>query len=365
MALNTKSSVLRSIDANLNRAAEGLRVVEDILRFSYNEKRLTTKARSLRRSIRTTGAMLPGGAAALCGSRDSIKDVARNAGASLGRNAADSITPNLKRAQEACRVLEELSRPISSPASSKFGEIRFELYDFERDAALFIAHADRKLKMPPFPFLYAIAGYEVFSRSGYKYLKELCAAKSGMIQLRDKNVSDLESTRRAKDLSDRLKTSDTLFIMNDRLDIAMISGADGVHLGDEDIPVIKAREIAGADFIIGTSTHSYEQAMGALEGGPDYIAFGPVFESPTKPGRKPVGVKLLKKISARAADTPVVAIGGITPDRLASVYESGAAGAAMISSISDQKSRKKNLESISKIIESFKRIKSKNGYRHE
>ncbi len=124
-----------------------------------------------------------------------------------------------------------------------------------------------------------------------------------------------------------------MFIVNDRCDVAKAVGADGVHLGQEDLPLVDARAILGSGKLIGVSTHSLAQALEAEKAGADYIGFGPIFQTTTKENPDPVvGVGGLREVRARVR-IPIVAIGGITAQNVADVMNAGADGAAAISAI--------------------------------
>jgi len=123
-----------------------------------------------------------------------------------------------------------------------------------------------------------------------------------------------------------------VFIINDHIDIALAVNADGVHLGQEDLPVEDARRIMGRKKIIGISTHSLKQAVRAERAGADYIGFGPMFETSTKDAGMPKGLRLLREVR-RHITIPVVAIGGITTGKVSSVLEAGADAAAVMSAI--------------------------------
>jgi thiamine-phosphate diphosphorylase len=127
-------------------------------------------------------------------------------------------------------------------------------------------------------------------------------------------------------------------IVNDRVDVALAVGADGVHLGQTDLPLAEARELAGDRLWIGISTHDLEQVRAAVAGGADYLGFGPVFPTETKVNPDPVqGLDTLRAAAALARErgTPVVAIGGITPERAAEVYATGAAAVCAIGAVND------------------------------
>jgi thiamine-phosphate diphosphorylase len=125
---------------------------------------------------------------------------------------------------------------------------------------------------------------------------------------------------------------DALFIVNDYADIAVAVDADGIHLGQEDLPMAEARKVVGKDMIIGVSTHSEEEAFSAQEQGADYIGFGPVFHTETKDAGEPRGTALLDRLSGKV-DIPVVAIGGVGPESLGDVISSGARAVAVASAI--------------------------------
>ena len=137
----------------------------------------------------------------------------------------------------------------------------------------------------------------------------------------------------AREIRQLSRTASSLFIVNDRVDIALAAQADGVHLGQEDLPLDIARKLMGKEKIIGLSTHDPAQAQAAERGGADYIGFGPIFGTSTKDtGYSPRGLAMLKEIR-RAVKIPIVAIGGITEDNVSQVWEAGADAAAIISDL--------------------------------
>jgi thiamine-phosphate pyrophosphorylase len=144
-----------------------------------------------------------------------------------------------------------------------------------------------------------------------------------IVQLRMKHASDAEVLAAADPMRRLCTEHDALFIVNDRPDLAVQAGADGVHVGQDDTPVAQARALVGPEGIVGVSTHSADQidAAGAEE--VDYIGVGPVHETPTKPGRPAVGLELVAYAAAHAR-MPFFAIGGIDPDNVAAVAGAGA-----------------------------------------
>ncbi len=152
------------------------------------------------------------------------------------------------------------------------------------------------------------------------------------IQYREKLLSKRESFNIALELRNLTNKFNAALIINDDVDIAMAVNADGVHLGQEDLPVQTARRILGNDKIIGLSTHSLNEAKAAQDSGADYIAIGPIFKSPTKDIRSPLGADIIKAVK-KISKLPVIAIGGINEENVGDVMLAGADGAAIISAI--------------------------------
>ncbi len=183
--------------------------------------------------------------------------------------------------------------------------------------------------------LYAVTDLETL---GEDFAESVLAAYQGgvdIIQLRSKQLSDRELIEAGQVLricADRLGK---LFFVNDRLDIALAVMADGLHLGQEDMPLAIARRIAeraGHPLLLGKSTHSLEQALAAEREGADYIGVGPVFSTPTKPGRPAVGLDLVRRVS-QAVKIPFVAIGGIDQSNAGEVLQAGASRIACVRAI--------------------------------
>jgi thiamine-phosphate pyrophosphorylase len=154
-----------------------------------------------------------------------------------------------------------------------------------------------------------------------------------VLQLRMKRGSAADMLAVVDELRPLCRAHDATFIVNDRLDVALAGGADGVHLGQDDLPLEAARKLA-PQLIIGVSTHNEAQARDAAAGGADYIGFGPCFVTTTKENPDPVvGLEKLTAVCRMVAPLPVVAIGGITLERCAEVARSGARAAAIISAV--------------------------------
>lgn len=186
----------------------------------------------------------------------------------------------------------------------------------------------------PFRGLYAIIDLGACGvRDPLEVAEQVCAAGAQVVQLRAKRASGAEMLRVARRLAPVAKAWERTFIVNDRVDVALLADADGVHLGQDDLPVAAARRLLGPKRLIGLSTHHLAQVAAAQESGADYLGFGPVFATRTKDLPDPV-VGLAGLAGATAASRlPVVAIGGITVERAASVRDAGAAAAAVISDL--------------------------------
>jgi thiamine-phosphate pyrophosphorylase len=181
--------------------------------------------------------------------------------------------------------------------------------------------------------LYAIIDEDyVGTRDLVPCATELARSGVSMIQYRAKNLPSREFLLRAISIENALRGSAVPLIINDRADIALLSGARGVHLGSEDIPIEKAREILGFQRIIGITAYSTEDALRAEREGADYIGAGLIFPSPTKGDAPIIGLAGLKEIKS-SVKIPVVAIGGLTLEKVSQVIEGGADGLAFISEL--------------------------------
>ena len=155
-----------------------------------------------------------------------------------------------------------------------------------------------------------------------------------IVQLRDKEADDARLLEAAGSLRPLCASRGALLIMNDRPELAIDAGCDGVHLGQDDATVDEARALFGADGLIGVSTHSREQVTAARESLADYLAVGPVHATPTKPGARPVGTALVR-YAAREAGKPFFAIGGIDAGNVGTVVAAGTERIAVVRAIRD------------------------------
>lgn len=169
--------------------------------------------------------------------------------------------------------------------------------------------------------------------SNIEIVKRVLAGGARTVQLRGKGLSSKELLSQAREIRELSRETGATFIVNDRADIALLSDADGVHLGQDDLPISEARKILGRGKLIGISTHNIEQALKVEQEGADYIGFGPVFKTKTKTDAEEAkGLPALVEIREKV-EIPVVAIGGINLENLHEVMSAGTSGVAVISAI--------------------------------
>jgi thiamine-phosphate pyrophosphorylase len=177
--------------------------------------------------------------------------------------------------------------------------------------------------------------YFVADRDGMEHaLEAALAGGADLFQLRDKDASDDELLAAAETARERCRAAGALFVLNDRPDLAATCGADGVHVGQDDMPVSRARMIVGDDAIVGLSTHSMQQAQAGCRSGADYIAVGPVHATPTKEGRPAIGVEPVKYAAAHVS-VPWFAIGGIDSTTVRDVVRAGARRIVVVRALTD------------------------------
>ena len=190
------------------------------------------------------------------------------------------------------------------------------------------------------PTIYPITDTRLSGLSHAEQVELLAAGGATLIQLRDKDASPRDFYDQAVAAIRVARSKNVRVIINDRVDIALCAGADGVHLGQDDMPTAAARGVLGTNAIIGYSTHNVDQVMEAKELSIDYLAIGPVFETSTKADPDPaIGLEGLNAMRELAGDVPVVAIGGINADNIGVVLAAGANSAAIIGCLYSEPAR--------------------------
>jgi thiamine-phosphate pyrophosphorylase len=332
--------VYRIIDANFNRAREALRVIEDFCRFSLSSASLTTCAKQLRHALSAAVSKLD--ATQLIAARDTIGDVGVGAmvDSQLRRSdLKDCFTAGCKRLTESLRTLAEMTQTLNPEVAQTIEKLRFSAYTLEKDIVLFSDTAEKFKWVRLYVIISSSLPADVFS------LTHRClAGGADCIQLRAKSAgrltADIDDNKLfalALEFVKVCKDAGVLSIVNDRVDIAVAAGADGVHLGRDDIPIDQARKLQTAPLIIGKSTHSIEQLRSACEELPTYVSLGPVFATGTKPGAKPVGLDYVRQAVMELTGTGIghVAIGGITLDNIEDVLNAGAKVIAVCSAVTE------------------------------
>lgn len=184
------------------------------------------------------------------------------------------------------------------------------------------------------PRIYPITDRFVSGLSHSEQVRRLIDGGATLIQLREKNGAPKGFLRDAEEALAIARQNDVRIIVNNRVDVAMAANADGVHLGQSDMPVEPARRLLGPQSVIGYSTHNPAQVANAVTLPVDYIAFGPIFDTRTKRDHEPiVGLTQLSEIKDKVRDKPLVAIGGITAENFADALASGADSVAIISDL--------------------------------
>jgi thiamine-phosphate pyrophosphorylase len=321
--------MMRLVDANLNRIGEGLRVLEDVARFILSDAALSQELRAMRHELAIEVAPFH---EQLLTARDSASDVGALIQTTENRsNASDVVIANAKRVQESLRVMEEFAKlPDLALNSTKFNQIRFRLYELERELVFKLIRGDRKQRVRG---LCVVMDTEALrGRDGENVARRAIRGGAKMIQLRDKRRVGTELLELAQKLKRVCDEGDTLFMINDYLDLALACDADGIHLGQGDLPVGVARRLLPGDRLIGCSTATVPQAMKAESDGADYISVGSVYFTHSKEQFTQVGLERVRQIK-QAVSLPVLAIGGIDKTNVAGVVESGADGVAVINSV--------------------------------
>jgi thiamine-phosphate pyrophosphorylase len=314
---------LRVIDANLNRSRESLRILDDYARFVLNDSILTEELKKLRHDlVEATQYIKP---LQFLAARNTPEDVGVDltAGTEYVRESVANVAlVNFKRLQESLRSVEEFSKVLGGELCRAIEKIRYRTYTLE--GSLFRGTSAReRLKTAN---LYALLTGSKCACTLDWTIAEAAEGGVSIFQLREKELPDRELLERAKRVRKWTRDAGVLFIMNDRVDLAKLCEADGVHLGQDDLSVAAARKILGPDALIGISTHTLEQVRKAVLDGADYLGIGPTFPSKTKEFEQLAGLEFIHAAS-EATTLPSFALGGINLDN---VHEVKAAGASRI-----------------------------------
>jgi thiamine-phosphate pyrophosphorylase len=321
--LTEHMDLARIVDAEANRAREGLRVAEDFCRFVLDDAFLTGELKRLRHDLTAVlGEMPP---ELLLSARETQRDVGTALTTeSEGRrgSALEVAQIGLKRVQEALRSLEEFGKVRSADLGRALEALRYRSYTLER--ALFLgATARQRLEHAR---LYLLLTASACVRSPREVVFEAVEGGVAVVQMREKGPDDRTLLEKARQMRQWTREAGVLFIVNDRPDLARLVEADGVHLGQDDLPVKEARRLLGPDALIGVSTHDLAQLRQAVLDGASYVGVGPVFPSGTKDFGQLAGPEFVRQAAAETT-LPAFAIGGIN---VRTVGEAVAAGARRV-----------------------------------
>jgi len=322
-------NVYRILDANLNRAGEAIRVVEECARFVMDHPILAREAKGLRHRLHHAMEKLEIPSAELLAARDTAGDVGTllsGVGDVSRATLSAVLKANFRRLAESLRALEEYVKLVRKPWAA-FERLRYEAYELEKA----YAHPERTRASLEEIRLCVLVGHSRSGRAALEVLEEVLDGGCRMVQLREKDLPDRELLDLARKARHLTQQAGALLIINDRADVARQVGADGVHVGQTDLPLVEVRKIIGLDRLVGVSTHSVEQASEAESAGADYIGVGPVFHSSTKPKLGSLGVELVRSVAS--IRIPFFAIGGITLENLPRVQAVGATRVAVGSAV--------------------------------
>lgn len=313
------SRVLRIIDVNANRAVEGLRTAEDYTRFVLDEPLLTATLKDLRHDL--VGAMRHIPETQRLAARNARGDIGPSIecdAASTRGDAASVAGAAIGRAIEALRSLEEFGKLIDLEFAARVESLRYRAYSLASSIALLPV---RKRRLESVRLYLLIEGGKS-DEELVANVRRLSDAGVDCFQLRDKRLDDATLYARAQAGAAAARRAGALWIINDRADIAVATGADGVHVGQDELPIEAVRKVLGSEQIVGVSTHDPAQLADAVRRGADYVGCGPVFPSGTKAFSEFAGIGFLRQ-AAGATQLPAFAIGGIGLGNVAQVVAAG------------------------------------------
>jgi thiamine-phosphate pyrophosphorylase len=308
---------MRILDANINRAAEGMRVLEDIARFELEHDNWCEAIKKCRHELRSqTPSLLHRDTEGDVGihittpqeqTRDSIVDIARAAS---------------NRCFEALRVVEEFLK--LQGCGNTIESIRYKMYEISSTIIKALGSLYRQQRKICF-----VMTKDDCALPWQETMHQSLAAGCDCVQIREKHMQTAELVWHTKEAVEIASKHDVPVIVNDRVDVMLASGATGVHLGQHDMAIQDARKQCGAEYIIGATAHSTEKIQEAINAGADYIGVGSMFVSRTKPEVRVAPLELLKN----ALGYNHLAIGGITPQNVHELYAVGCIGVAVSSAI--------------------------------
>lgn len=325
------AALARVVDANSNRAREALRVLEDLARLRLDHAELSRSFKKLRHDLTSCLGQLPIDRATLLAWRNTAGDVgARDSGGAIpGRESESAIASAASsRLGESLRVLEESAKAIRGalPVASAIETIRYRAYDLCRDLELTLMGG----RGPQWTLCVLLTESLCTHHRWEEVARRAIDGGADCLQLREKGIADRELLGRARSLVEFAHKQAAAVVINDRPDIALLAGADGVHLGQNDLSIHDARRIAGGSLRIGVSCSTIEDARKAVREGADVCGLGPMFVSSTKAKPALSGPDLIAQYAADETTrrVPHLAISGINQANIAQLVQVGCQGIA-------------------------------------
>ena len=313
------------IDANLDRAREGLRVLEDWARFGLGLENYVIKIKNFRQILGKNHLEV------YKKSRNHIEDQCKGLSHVEQNNRKSPekiISSNAARVQEALRVIEEFSRINNGELAKIASEIRYEIYTLEVELLNFNTRKKSE-KIIRDNGLYAITDQ---NSDVLEKIEDILIGGVKLIQHRFKTGTDKNRLEEAIKIKKLCKKYNALFIVNDRVDIALASDADGIHLGKNDLDLKTARKLLGNSKIIGISANNEIDISTSIKDGCDYIGIGPVFKTSTKKDKEPLGLEKIKSLT-KDIKIPWFAIGGINKKNISYLKNNGFSKFAIVSEL--------------------------------
>ncbi len=319
----------RLLDACANRAREGLRVLEDFCRFVLDDAFLCRTLKECRHEL--TAALAELSPDQLLEARDTQHDVGVELSTPSEQHRVslrDVVRANCKRLQEALRSLEEYGKIHNPRLGQALEQLRYRTYTLER---VLVLGATARQRLREARLYVLLTGSKCVATLDW-IIAEAAAGGAAIVQLREKDKSDRELLERARQVRQWTRQAGVLFVVNDRADIARLVDADGVHLGQDELPVREARRILGPEALIGVSTHNLEQLRQAVLDGASYVGIGPTFSSTTKKFGDVAGLEFVRQAMAETT-LPTFVIGGVNLQTIGAAVAAGARRIAVSAAI--------------------------------
>ncbi|HBE68660.1 MAG TPA: thiamine phosphate synthase [Planctomycetaceae bacterium] len=316
----------RVMDANTNRAAEGLRTIEDVARLVFEDQQASQAIKDLRHRLTEATQCLEG--ARLLSARSAATDAGTGndtAGEATRNSWNDIVAAASGRVTQSLRTLEETSKllPVGIQVVPLYKSLRYRAYDVL--ANLQLRFDSKGLPTKGFPAdarLYVLIDCQREPTEFAAYVRSIGEAGVDVLQIRDKSAEADKLIRYADLAADATADVATQIAVNDRVDVALTAQVDGIHVGQEDLSIDQTRCLVGTRRWVGVSTHNLRQAKAAESAGADYIGCGPTFPSATKDFEAFAGPEFLRQV-AEHITVPAFAIGGITVENVGEVIDCG------------------------------------------